>query len=230
MNYRDPQLCELLAAEYVLGTLKGGARRRFQGLLYARPDLRRRVREWEQRLAHLAEPMPAIPPPPEVWATLHKRLFPGTPTRWFERLGFWRSLALGSSLLAGVLAILLLIESGPNPAGYVAMINDDSQQSVWMISTTADMKRFYVKNTKLMDVPLGKRCVLWLQPKDSQSLYALGALPEQGEEMTLDAEKSLPSPLPGKLFVTVEDIDEPVPIKPSGPPEFLGEWIPIKTI
>lgn len=230
MRYQDPRLCELLAAEYVLGTLKGGARRRFQKLLHGRPDLRRRAREWEQRLAHLGSG-PAVPPPPEVWAALQKRLFPTTtPTRWFERLAFWRSLALSSSLLAGVLAVLLLIGPGPNVSGYVAMINDASQQSVWMISTTADMKRFYVKNTRPLDVPPGKRCVLWLQPEDSQAIYALGLLPEQGEEMTLEVDKKLHSLLPGKLLVTIEDINGPVPTKPSSPPEFFGEWIPIKHI
>lgn len=141
MKYQDPCLCDLLAAEYVLGTLTGGARRRFQGLLHARPDLRRRVREWECRLAHLGA-VSEVPPPPEVWDVLQKRLFPtATPIRWFERLPFWRNLALGSSLLAGLLAILLLIEPGPDVAGYVAIINDASQQSVWMISTTSTMNR-----------------------------------------------------------------------------------------
>jgi hypothetical protein len=137
---------------------------------------------------------------------------------------------LGSSLLAGVLAVLLLIAPSPDVAGYVAMINDASQQSVWMISTSSDMKRFYVKNTRPLDVPPGKRCVLWLQPKDSQTIYALGTLPEQGEEMTLEVDKDLRSLLPGKLLVTIEDINGPVPTKPSSPPEFRGEWMPIKDI
>lgn len=40
MNYRDPQLKDALAAEYVLGTLRGQARRRFQKLMMQIPSLR----------------------------------------------------------------------------------------------------------------------------------------------------------------------------------------------
>jgi anti-sigma-K factor RskA len=230
MRYQEPQLCELLAAEYVLGTLKGSAWRRFQGLLHTRPDLRCRVREWEHRLARLGEPGLAVPPPPEVRAALQKHLFPTTtPTRWFDHLAFWRNLALGSSLLAGVLAVLLLITPAPDVAGYVAMINNASQQSVWMISTTADMKRLYVKNMKPMDVPPGKRCILWLQSEDSQTLYSLGTLPEQEEGVTLEVEKDRGVLLPGQLLVTLEDKAGPVPSRPSGPSEFQGQWIPIRS-
>lgn len=81
MNRQDSQLKELLAAEYVLGTLKGQARRRFRSLLYAYPSLRRRVQAWEDRFTTAMTPSaametaPAVTPPPAVWAAIEKRLF-----------------------------------------------------------------------------------------------------------------------------------------------------------
>ena len=47
MNYRDPQLRARLAADYVSGAMRGGARRRFEGLMAADANLRRQVRGWE---------------------------------------------------------------------------------------------------------------------------------------------------------------------------------------
>ena len=52
-SYRNPQLRDKLAAEYVVGTLRGRARARFQALLRYDPDLRRIVEEWEARLTPL---------------------------------------------------------------------------------------------------------------------------------------------------------------------------------
>jgi len=62
-RYNNPQLREKLAAEYVIGTLRGRARARFQALLRYDPGLRAIVVEWEARLSPLAAAAAGIAPP-----------------------------------------------------------------------------------------------------------------------------------------------------------------------
>jgi anti-sigma-K factor RskA len=75
MDYSRPDLADRLAAEYVLGTLHGPARRRFEALLPAHPTLRRATSEWERRLAQLALSTPEVAPSPRVWEGIERRLF-----------------------------------------------------------------------------------------------------------------------------------------------------------
>jgi anti-sigma-K factor RskA len=234
MNYHNPQLADLLAAEYVLGTLKGRARQRFDGLLHASPSLRQRVQEWELRLNPLAQDVPPATPPPAAWEGLQGRLFPAPPAEplasRFERLAFWRGLTLGSGVLAGILAVLLVVKpTGQDASGYVVLLNDTKQyQATWMISAPTDLEQLYVKNMKPMQLPKDIRCVLWLQPEGSSQLYPLGVLPDKGDASRLQIDKNMRSKLPGQLLVTREDLSGPMPTKPSGPPQFEGKWMPVE--
>jgi anti-sigma-K factor RskA len=53
-RYANPELRDRLAAEFVLGTLRGRARARFQSLMRYDPALREAVAFWEARLTPLA--------------------------------------------------------------------------------------------------------------------------------------------------------------------------------
>ena len=75
MRYRNkPELQDRLAAEYVLGTLRGRARLRFQSWMREDAALRRTVTEWEQRLAPMAAGVAEAPPPRRVWQAIEARI------------------------------------------------------------------------------------------------------------------------------------------------------------
>ncbi|MDP3171693.1 MAG: hypothetical protein Q8M91_15285, partial [Polaromonas sp.] len=73
MRYTQPELLEHLASSYVLGTLTGGAGRRFERLQRDRADVRVRVAQWEARLGQLAVSVPVHRPSPRVWTAIATR-------------------------------------------------------------------------------------------------------------------------------------------------------------
>jgi anti-sigma-K factor RskA len=136
MKYDQPQLQDRLAAEYVLGTLRGGARRRFEALLAERADLAAAVREWEARLLPLAAALPPQVVAPRVWQRIEQRLFSGRgeadsngwlATVW-RSLGFWRTVAAGSAILAVLLGYTAFQLQSPPGASRVALLQDATGQ------------------------------------------------------------------------------------------------------
>lgn len=136
MRYRNPQLRDKLAAEYVLGTLRGRARARFESLMRYDPALRSVVTNWEDRLTPLARAASEIAPPARVWDALSKRVAgDARKPRWRESLALWRGLATAGATLALVLAVVtgLTPESEP-PMSMVAVMNDTQGQPAMTVS------------------------------------------------------------------------------------------------
>ena len=70
MNYQNARLRRLLAAEYVLGTLRGPARRRFERLARGDAALRAEQYFWEARLGQLLGAVTPVVPAPNAWPVL----------------------------------------------------------------------------------------------------------------------------------------------------------------
>src|SRR5438477_430433 len=69
-----PEVIDFLAAQYVLGTLRGQARRRFEKWRANTPGVDERCRFWEDNLMPLAKGLRPIRPPPQVWQGIRARL------------------------------------------------------------------------------------------------------------------------------------------------------------
>ncbi|MGI4848721.1 MAG: anti-sigma factor [Janthinobacterium lividum] len=67
-------LVDRLAAEYTLGTLKGGARRRFEKAILGNAAVRRAVAQWHDRLQPLAEFAAPVAPSPAVWTAIQREI------------------------------------------------------------------------------------------------------------------------------------------------------------
>lgn len=120
----NPSLIEQLAASYAIGTLRGGARRRFEQLARTQVALRTAALAWQARLASLTELQPHIAPSPAVWKRIENLIAAERDSkamqqaraeaaahapaagRWWSSLSLWRAVAAGG-VTAAVLALVM---------------------------------------------------------------------------------------------------------------------------
>jgi len=67
---QHPELLDRLASSYALGTLRGGARRRFEALAREQAPVRAAALIWQSRLASLNELQPQAEPSSAVWTRI----------------------------------------------------------------------------------------------------------------------------------------------------------------
>ncbi len=233
MRYSDPQLVDHLASAYVLGTLAGGARRRFERLQAERVDVSAAVAQWQLRLGPLAKAVAPVNAPSRVWRAIQGRTRPApapVPRRGFSLL--WG----GGGVLAGLAAAWLLLVTSPTlflsadqvalraggrlPQSYVGLLTDGAGNGKLLVSSLRHGKVMTVKAIgPIAAPPPGQHLVLWAVP-GSGTPFVLGTVPVTGSatrELPDTSEKLLSKV--GKLMVTVED--SPNPQRP-GPVLYTG--------
>jgi anti-sigma-K factor RskA len=235
MNYTDPRLREMLASEYVLGTLRGRARRRFEHLLQRDAGLRVTVQGWESRLNPLAETLPPMEPPERVWRSIQLQLGmregmrEAKPHLW-DRIGFWRAFALTTGALAAALLIYIgafLLPRTPEVA-YVAVLSDEQARPAWVASRT-EAATVAIKPLTLQSIPAGKSLELWVITEKGQAPRSLGLLPETGSRTI-----ALPEPIrraltpSAALAISLEPAGGSPTGLPTGPVLYQGTWIPLE--
>jgi len=249
MRYRGkPELQEKLAAEYVLGTLRGRARARFQAWLRADAALRRTVAEWESRLAPMAGAIAEVRPPRRVWTAIESRIGGGTRAAkagFWDSLAFWRNWGLVATGCAAALAAAIALrppetievpvvetveipQKGMQPS-YVALLHatDGAERLVFVAYVARDSDELWVRKVALGDAPAEHGYELWGLPATAgEPPRSLGMLPrdEKGTiKLAAAAEQSLKD-FPA-LAISIEPAGGSKTGLPTGPVVAKGDCL-----
>jgi anti-sigma-K factor RskA len=237
MRYSHPELVDRLAAEYVLGTLQGGARRRFIRLLADRADVRLAVMAWETRLTPLANSIRPVKPPAHVWTAISTLTQPGkaafgaasgasSPGWSWLRPASWGlgGIAAGVAISAAALltaptlfmtADQIAMRSGEKlPQSYVGVLTDPQGNGRLLVSSLRHGKTVTLKVIGKGDLSLDAAPLeLWaLPPADVNGgkPFLLAKVPVKGSgtAMLPDTSEKLLSKI-SKLAVTQTNTTQP---------------------
>jgi anti-sigma-K factor RskA len=233
MKVEHPRLKQALAAEYVLGTLAGRARRRFERMLASRADLRDEVRWWERRLAPLQHGFTPQTPRAVVWAAIEKQINAGKVTALPKPAGdrslrLWQAWALTATAASMVLAIGLAreINRPPPPAQlvrvevpviqplpYVALLRPGESEAQWLVTLSPERRLIRISGAGKFPLDLSRESLeLWVLGDDGTP-RSLGVMPVDG-----DGELPMPRGLTMPAKPTLAVSREPAGGSPTGLP------------
>ncbi len=223
MNYDRPEMLEPLAGEYVLGTLRGAARRRFRRLCERLPAADAARIRWEDRLATLALTLAPVEPNARTWQGIYRQITATKVTSIGSRLRprQWLPLAAAAALIG--IAVWL----GPRflfpPTQVVAVLGADTQHPQWRIERSADAQELRVTAIAAMTSDPQKAFELWALPRDGKAPVSLGLLPRAGKTAyVLSIAQSAAILAADKLAVSIEPPGGSPTGAPTGPVIMVG--------
>jgi len=179
MNWHlNAELLDRLAADYTLGTMHGGARRRFEAAMRAHLSVAQAAARWDSRLAPLGEQLPPLPAGDALWSRIEQRTF-GTGAsssaasaapvlRWWQRwLAPVPAGALAFGLMLGVATPLVWQTQQADtydtqlPESYVGVLATAQGQQGLIVSSLRHGKTVDLKIIKAVPVASGSVLYLW---------------------------------------------------------------------
>lgn len=223
-------LAQALAAEYVLGTLRGRARARFEAMMAADPALAEVVGRWESHLLPLADRLPPVEPPARVWREIQSRTGASAPARGFwASLAFWRGFGLVSGALASVLlAFFLYISTGPRGEPVFVAVLTASDAVPHMVVSMHHPDLLRIRMVKPWRDIAGHSLELWVVPREGAP-RSLGLVPNQVGDTLITITTSDPRVRgASSLAVTLEPPGGAPGGKATGPVVASGSIAPVR--
>ncbi len=223
MNYIFPKLLDMLAADYVVGTLRGAARLRFERLCLSNSGARAARERWEDRLTPFALQLSPLWPREQVWPLIRDRISPkeaSSKPRFVLRS--YLPLAAAAALV-GIAVWIGPKMMSPISTHVIAVLGIDATHPRWRIERSVDAGQINVVTLALVVANPQKTFELWALPYDGKSPVSLGLLPQSGAlARTLSERQSAAILGAGKLAVSVEPLGGSSTGAPTGPVIMVG--------
>ncbi|MEK6592935.1 MAG: anti-sigma factor [Pseudomonadota bacterium] len=233
-SYKNPQLRDKLASEYVLGTLRGQARARFQSLLKYDATLRQLVAEWEQKLTPLAAAAGDIEPHARVWRKIAARISGSAKAGWWANLALWRGLTVATTALTLALGVFIGSRPAPEPPmGMVAVMSDERAQPAMVVSWPPQKaaRDAHIRVKLIQDHPTmaaNTSWELWMLPGGKAAPVSLGLVGlEENQILKLRPEHAGMMSKAWGVALSIEPAGGSPTGAPTGPMIFKGQCVKV---
>ena len=238
---------QLLAGEYVLGTLSGASRTGVETRMVNDAALRTAVEQWQEKLAPLHALVEPVEPSPHLWLRIEASVVANVDTAkaaaaatrvvptvkapeagWWNNLRLWRGLAasgFAATVLMGFVVVTKLAQP-PAPGYMVVLVGPQDKSPGWVVQAGTNSQQARLIPLGKMEVPGDKSLQFWTKGDDWKGPVSLGLVkPGQSLEVPLD---KLPPLQPNQLFEITLEPQNGSPInRPTGPILFIGRAVKI---
>jgi len=183
---------EVMAAEYVLGTLDMNERAQAEALLVSDREFAARVRYWENYLGALMASVEPVEPRRDLFPLIKARIANGGAggaelIDLTKRLNRWRGATFVASALAASLLLFVSIKEfapdylpaalRPDGARYVAVIQQSKDAPAFLLTVDTRSRSFTVRKVGA-EAPAGRSYELWLVHDKFPAPRSLGVISE----------------------------------------------------
>lgn len=227
MNYDSQELLARLADEYVLGTLRGPARARFERVLVSNETARQDVRHAEDRMLGLSLALDPVQPAPQTWVGIAGRVgelgaAQQAGIRRRNARSTWR-MALAAAVAMFAIGIAWVVIDRTQPPTATANLAAADGAPLWNVATYEDGARLSVAVAGAVTPQPGRSYELWALPEGGAPV-SLGLLPEDGERSRdLTAAQQAALRTSAKVAVSLEPSGGSRTGAPTGPVLYVAE-------
>lgn len=209
MNLARSSHLDALCGEYLLGSLRGAARRRFTRALREEPLVALRYQYWQRLFSPRFAASIAIQPDAALWKRLSRELdLDRYRIPWMQRLGLWRTWAgVATAALLAVLTFQMLPLETETRFVEIAQMRGEDRNMVITASLSEDRKELSLRAARPVVAGPSQSYELWLLPESGEAPLSLAVLGQ------LDARFALPPALVPRLLAGAKFA---VSVEPNG--------------
>lgn len=179
----EPDDLDMLAAEFVLGSLPDADRHAVAARRQREPALEAAISAWEARLAPLLEAAPEASPPDDLFDDILARVRGGgdladVVVSLRQRLRRWRLATAGIGTIAAALALFVLarnLQPAPSGQSFVAMLQKDAASPAFLVTVDLRSRQLTIRPVAAPPQP-GKSYELWLVNDGLKAPRSLGVV------------------------------------------------------
>jgi anti-sigma-K factor RskA len=215
---------DAVCGEYLVGTLRGAARRRFERALAEEPIVARRLQYWERFFSAKYSEDFAVQPSAAIWRRIRRDLgLSRYAPPWHARIWLWRIWAAAATVALALVVVLPLLQQPTYST--VAILTGGAPQARVTAELSRDRKSLRLLAARPVAASPTQSFELWVIPAGGGAPVSLAVMGELDTRIDLGLSQTTRLTRGAKLAISVEPAGGSPTGAPTGPVILVGDIV-----